>query len=108
MFNIVSIGHHDIGYLATIDSNTEIFAKRLIRGWQPLYFQVVGSLGADHDVLSEMINDEIRINVDGLGETGAAVDRRKRGVLTPFVDVDKLAVNSAVPSRYAQGIVLRL
>ena len=108
MFNIVSIGHHNIGYLATVDSNSEIFAKRFIRGWQPLYFQVVGSLGADHDVLSIMVHHKIRINVDCLCETGAAVNRSKRGVQTPFGNIDKLTVNSAVPSRHAQCIVLRL
>ena len=55
-----------------------------------------------------MIYHKIRINVDGLGETGAAVNRSKRSVKTPFGNVDNLAVNSAVPSENAQCIVLRL
>ena len=55
-----------------------------------------------------MINYEIRVNVDGLGEAGAAVNRGKRGVQAPFSNVDNLAVNSAVPSGNAQCIVLIL
>ena len=108
MFDIVSISYHYIGNLTAVDSNAEIFAKRFICGGQPLYLQVVGSWGADHDVLSEMINHEIWINVDSLGEAGAAVNRSKRGVQTSFGNVDNLAVNSAVPSGNAQCIVLRL